>query len=123
MPDLTVQQIPAFGEAYSGVSQNELPLEASDDANLFFVNRSVGLGTYLYIENDSGVTKTCSIEGVPGPDSNRDVSRTVVLDDGERTVVGPFKPSLYNNTDGKVEVSITGADAAWQFVAFQLTAG
>ena len=120
---IPIQEIPSFGEAFDGVTNNELVLTVSDVAGMTLVNDNAGLGTYVYAENLSAGVLTFDIEGRPGPDSNRDIIKSVSLAAGQRTVVGPFRPELYNNNDGEIEITVPAADAAFKFAAVHLSAG
>lgn len=66
--------------------------------------------TYLHVKNGGGssITVTLPFNSTAVVDGQAATSKTVTVANGTEKVIGPFPPSLYNDVNGKVQVTYSG---------------
>lgn len=75
--------------------------------------------TFFMCKNESGGPITLTIQTAAMLDGLPVADRTYVIEDGQRLIVGAFKPSVYNRPDGTIWVDFSSA-AGVTFGAFKL---
>ena len=95
---LTVQNIPAFGAALSGIA-----FTAGDNAGVCFANDG---NTLLLVTNGDAGPHTVTVAGVA---CNRSfgvaVNQAIVVPNTQWSVAGPFPPTLFNDSGSKVQTT------------------
>lgn len=64
---------------------------------------------YLYIANGAGAPITLTLVMQATPDGQAITSKTVTVTNAERMIVGPFPPALYNDANGRCQVTYSSA--------------
>lgn len=82
----------------NGVEPTENAVAASDT----FVNDG---RTILVVDNGSGSELTVTITTPGTVDGLAIADKTVTVAIGDKAVIGPFPPAIYNNSDGVVTVA------------------
>ena len=61
--------------------------------------------TLLYFKNGGVATRTITIATQIAPDGFATADRTITLLSGDRVIAGPFPPGVYNDANGKVQLT------------------
>ena len=109
MATLTVSPITRDGLVVS--------LAAADVAGDEFANTGK---EFLVVDNQSGGNCTVTLDIQRTVDGQAIIDRSVVLADGERRYIGPFKTNFYNDGDGNMNVSYSTVTSV-TVAAIQLT--
>lgn len=78
----------------------------------------------LLLKNTGVGSITVNVEGVPSPDSGRDVTESIVIPAGEERLAGPYKPRNWNTNTGLVEFAVSaGTEADLSIAAIKVGRG
>lgn len=78
-----------------------------------------GKRTFFVVENEAGVGRTVTFVTQKTVDGEAIADKDVVTADGERYIVGPFPASIYNDDNGRVQVTYS-SETGLSVAAFKL---
>lgn len=114
MATLTVQELPANGQGFGG-----LTFTACDVAGDEFTN--TGNEIVLIKATTGWTTETAQVEGVPAIDSGRDGTATLnpgAINDVD--AAGPFKPRNWNTSSGVTQITYPGGITGLQVAVVRI---
>lgn len=78
----------------------------------------------ILLKNVGASPITVDVEGVPAPDSGRDVTISVVVAAGEERLAGPYKPRNWNTNTGLLEFAVSaGTETDLRIAAIKVGRG